>query len=201
MKKLIVAVLIVGTFIMYSFTHRGSNSAALVSVPTVDTGTVANVVTPTAAGASNSPPASTAASLAAIVTTTPTPADPNSDATAASAPPTPTPRPAPTIVPTPTSPPGSAFKDGTYTGTVADAQWGYVQVKAVISQGRIATVQFLQFPSDRSRSQRINAYADPVLINEAIQAQSAQVDIITGATDSSEAFIQSLSDALTRAQA
>lgn len=201
MRKFIVAVLIVGTFVMYSFTHRGPNSAALVSVPTVDPGAVASVVTPTAAGASSVPPTSTTADVAAIVTSTPTPADPNPKTIAASAPPTPTPRPTPVIVPTPTAPAGAGLKDGSYTGSVADAQWGYVQVKAVISQGRIANVQFLQYPSDRSRSQRINAYADPVLINEAIQAQSAQVDIITGATDSSEAFIQSLSDALSQAQA
>lgn len=95
----------------------------------------------------------------------------------------------------------SGYKDGTYTGSVADAQWGYVQVQATIQGGRIATVQFLQYPNDRSRSIEINSYADPQLINEAIQAQSAQVDIVTGATDSSEAFVQSLSDALSQAHA
>ena len=47
----------------------------------------------------------------------------------------------------------------------------------------------------------INSYADPQLISEAIQAQSATVDIVTGATDSSEAFMQSLSDALSQAKA
>jgi uncharacterized protein with FMN-binding domain len=48
---------------------------------------------------------------------------------------------------------------------------------------------------------RINEEADPQLISEAIQAQSANVDIVTGATDTSEAFIQSLTDALSQAQA
>lgn len=47
----------------------------------------------------------------------------------------------------------------------------------------------------------INSYADPQLISEAIQAQSATVDVVTGATGSSEAFIQSLSDALSQAKA
>ncbi len=65
-------------------------------------------------------------------------------------------------------------------------------MKAVISQGKITDIQFLQYPSDRSRSVRINSYADPVLRSEALQAQSAQVDVVSGATDSSEAFIQSL---------
>lgn len=91
------------------------------------------------------------------------------------------------------------YKDGTYTGSVTDAQWGYVQVQAVIQHGAITNVRFLQYPNDRSRSIDINSYADPQLISEAIQAQSAQVDVVTGATDSSDAFIQSLNDALSHA--
>jgi uncharacterized protein with FMN-binding domain len=59
----------------------------------------------------------------------------------------------------------------------------------------------LQYPNERERSVEINGYADPQLTQEAIQAQSAQVDIVTGATDTSEAFMQSLNDALTQAQA
>jgi uncharacterized protein with FMN-binding domain len=76
-----------------------------------------------------------------------------------------------------------------------------VQVQVVIQAGKIADVKFLEFPSDRVRSQLINQYADPQLVSEAIQAQSAQVDIITGATDTSFAFMQSLADALAKAQA
>lgn len=100
-----------------------------------------------------------------------------------------------------TSSSSGRYKDGSYTGSVADAQWGYVQVKAIIKNGKITDVQWLQYPSDRSRSQYINSVADPELTSEAIQAQSAQVDAITGATDSSDAFMQSLSDALSQAQA
>jgi uncharacterized protein with FMN-binding domain len=100
---------------------------------------------------------------------------------------------------TPTS--GQTYKDGTYTGNVADAQWGVVQIQTTIKNDKITSVQFLQYPNDRSRSVEINGYADPILVNEAIQAQSANVDIVSGATDSSEAFIQSLSNALSQAQA
>jgi uncharacterized protein with FMN-binding domain len=95
----------------------------------------------------------------------------------------------------------TTYKDGSYTGSPADAQWGTIQVKAIISGGRIADVQFLQYPNERSRSVLINTYADPQLTQEAIQAQSAQVDIVSGATDTSEAFMQSLGDALSQAQA
>ena len=102
---------------------------------------------------------------------------------------------------TATSTPSSRYKDGSYTGSVADAQWGYIQVKAIIKNGKITDVQFLQYPNERERSVEINSYADPQLTSEAIQVQSAQVDYISGATDSSEAFMQSLSDALSQAQA
>jgi uncharacterized protein with FMN-binding domain len=83
---------------------------------------------------------------------------------------------------------------------VADAQWGVVQVQVVIQNGKIINVQFLQYPNERNRSVEINSYADPILVNEAIQAQSAKVDIVSGATDTSQAFIQSLSNALSQAQ-
>jgi uncharacterized protein with FMN-binding domain len=95
----------------------------------------------------------------------------------------------------------SLYKDGSYTGKVADAQWGDVQVKAIIKSGKITDVQFLQYPNNDRRSQQINQYATPRLTQEAIQVQSAQVDIITGATLTSRAFIESLSDALSQAKA
>ncbi len=118
----------------------------------------------------------------------------------------PTPLPGVTATPatnsTPTNnPSGSSYKDGTYTGSVADAQWGLVQVQAVIQNGKITNVQFLQYPNERNRSIEINNYADPQLVSEAIQAQNAQVDIVSGATDTSEAFIQSLSNVISQARA
>lgn len=94
---------------------------------------------------------------------------------------------------------GGSYKDGTYTGSVADAFYGNVQVQAVIQGGRIVNVTFLQYPNDNSNSQEINSQATPLLRQEAIQAQSAQVDTITGATDTSMAFIQSLTAALAQA--
>ena len=83
---------------------------------------------------------------------------------------------------------------------MTDAVWGNVQVQVVIQNGKMIKVQFLEYPNDRNRSIEINTYADPILCNEAIQAQSANVDTVTGATDSSDAFIQSLTDALAQAQ-
>ncbi|BCL79282.1 FMN-binding protein [Ktedonobacteria bacterium brp13] len=94
-----------------------------------------------------------------------------------------------------------SYKDGSYTGSVADAFYGNIQVKAIIQNGKIKDVQFLQYPNDRDRSIMINSYADPQLTTEAIQAQNANVSIVTGATDTSDAFIQSLTNALSQAKA
>jgi uncharacterized protein with FMN-binding domain len=93
----------------------------------------------------------------------------------------------------------AAYKDGQYTGSVADAFYGYIQVLAIIKSGQITDVQFLQHPSDNPNSVSINQQAMPYLKQEALQAQSPNVNIISGATDTSQAFIQSLSSALSSA--
>lgn len=91
------------------------------------------------------------------------------------------------------------YKDGTYTGPVTDAYYGNVEVEAVISGGKLTDVIFLQHPSDRSTSVRINNQAMPILTREAIAAQSASVDTVSGATETSQAFKRSLSAALSSA--
>jgi uncharacterized protein with FMN-binding domain len=95
----------------------------------------------------------------------------------------------------------SQLKDGTYTGDAADAVYGNIQVQAVIQGGKLTDVIFLQSPNDRSASREINSQATPMLKQEAISAQSAQVDGVSGATDSSQAFVQSLGSALKQASA
>jgi uncharacterized protein with FMN-binding domain len=154
MKKVALAALIIGSFILFSLIYNQTNNAILPPTTTASAGS---------SGRSSSANA------------TPAPAG--------------------------TTAPGTLYKDGTYTGSVADAQWGNIQVQAVIQNGKITTITFLQYPNERDRSVRINNEADPQLVSEAIQAQSANVDTITGATDTSEAFIQSLTDALSQARA
>jgi uncharacterized protein with FMN-binding domain len=91
------------------------------------------------------------------------------------------------------------YVDGTYTGIAADAYYGNIQVEAVISGGKLANVVFLQSPNDRSTSRYINQQAMPELKAEAIQAQSANVSGVSGASDSSAAFKESLASALSKA--
>jgi uncharacterized protein with FMN-binding domain len=95
----------------------------------------------------------------------------------------------------------AGFADGTFTGPSADAYYGQVQVQAVVQNGQIVTIKVLQYPSDRRTSVAINRQALPMLRDEAISAQSPNVDIISGATLTSEAFIQSLTAALRGARA
>lgn len=111
----------------------------------------------------------------------------------------PTPGQAPLQTPVPAATPQGRYKNGTYVGSIADAFYGNVQVQVTIFGGNITDVTFLQYPSDRSTSRMINSQAMPYLIQEAIQAQSAQVDGVSGATATSGAFIQSLQSALSQA--
>src|SRR5579859_658949 len=106
----------------------------------------------------------------------------------------------PTASPTPTATTQSQYKDGTFTGSVEDAFYGNFQVAAVISGGKLTDVQFLQYPNDRGTSIQINAYAMPILRSEALQAQSAQVDTVSSASQSSGAFVKSLDNALQQAR-
>ncbi len=105
----------------------------------------------------------------------------------------------PAATPAPQKPAG-IYADGSYTGSPADAYYGTVQVKAVVKNGQLADVQFLQYPNTHSNSVYINSQAMPLLTQEAIQAQSAQIDGVSGATFTSQAFQQSLVSALALAK-
>jgi len=94
---------------------------------------------------------------------------------------------------------GLAYKDGSFTGQTFDAYYGPVQVQANVTGGHIVSVDVLQFPKDRRTSRYINSQALPMLKSEVISAQTTQVDIISGATLTSQAFIRSLRTALKQA--
>ena len=95
--------------------------------------------------------------------------------------------------------PKSGFKDGSYAGPATDPYYGNVQAQAVIVSGQLTDVKFLQYPNDRRTSQQISMNAMPILKSEAIKSQSANVDIVSGATQTSEAFRKSLAAALAQA--
>lgn len=113
---------------------------------------------------------------------------------------TPVPTSVSTSAPVPTPIARGQYKDGSYTGDSVDAYYGNVQVKAIITNGKITDVQFLDYPHDRNTSIRINSQAMPYLTTEAIQAQNANVDTISGATATSGGFRASLQSALNKAK-
>jgi uncharacterized protein with FMN-binding domain len=92
------------------------------------------------------------------------------------------------------------YKDGTYTGIVADAFYGKLQAVAVIQNGALTDITFPQYPTN-GHSGRVSSQALPVLKQEAIAAQSANINVVSGATQDSQAFQQSLASALAQAKA
>ncbi len=88
---------------------------------------------------------------------------------------------------------------GQLTGNPVQIPFGTVQVQVTMKNGTITDVQALQMPSDRGHTAQISAYAAPQLRSEALQAQSAQIDSISGATYTSYGYQQSLQSALDQA--
>ncbi|AEM85281.1 FMN-binding protein [Streptomyces violaceusniger] len=101
--------------------------------------------------------------------------------------------------PAPTGHTSSGGATGSYTGDVSDTAYGPVQVAVTLSHGRITAVKALRTPSDRPRSQQIASYAVPRLTQEALNAQSAHIDAVSGATYTSEGYTRSLQSALDKA--
>ncbi|MGW7683114.1 FMN-binding protein [Kribbella sp. NPDC054772] len=104
--------------------------------------------------------------------------------------------PVPTPSTEPSSTPSSSTASATVTGQVAQTQWGPVQVQLTVQSGKITAVNVVQYPNGNHRDAEINDYALPILINETVQAQSAQIDMVSGATVTSDGYIRSLQSAL-----
>jgi uncharacterized protein with FMN-binding domain len=100
----------------------------------------------------------------------------------------------------PTPQPRGQYKDGTYLGNSEFAYYGNIQIKVVVKNGKINDIVFLDHPKDNRTSNFINSQAMPMLIAEAISAQNANIDIISGASYSSGAFQKSLESALNQAK-
>jgi uncharacterized protein with FMN-binding domain len=87
----------------------------------------------------------------------------------------------------------------TVTGSVASTRWGPVQVSITVTDGKITAVDVPQYPTGNGKDRQINASALPILTKETISAQSADIDMVSGATVTSEGYVQSLQSALDQA--
>jgi len=170
----IVSVLVVLGFVLY-FILNGQNSATVAGTPA---GTTADL---------------TGNQTAATPTGTP-PADQGSQ-TAAN-PPAQTPPASGTGTKTSTG----QYKDGTYTGPIVDAVYGQIQVVATIQGGKLVDTNCPVYPMDGGHTIQVSRTALPQLKQEAIASQSANVDIVSGATQTSQGYQQSLAAALAQAK-
>jgi len=107
---------------------------------------------------------------------------------------------------TTTAPPATRTTPTTRAGAVRtvdgdpfDNRYGTVQVRVSLRGTQITGITALQMPFDRERSAEISQQAEPLLLQEALQAQSAQIDIIGGASYTSQSYAQSLQSALDKA--
>jgi uncharacterized protein with FMN-binding domain len=95
---------------------------------------------------------------------------------------------------------GATTGDGTsaaktYTGDAVQTQWGVVQVQITVENGKVTASDAIQHPTG-GHNDGINAYAVPILNSEAVSAQSANIDSVSGATVTSNGYTESLQSAL-----
>jgi uncharacterized protein with FMN-binding domain len=74
-----------------------------------------------------------------------------------------------------------------------------VQVQLTVADGTITDVTVVEYPTSNSKDREINARALPILVKETLSAQSAEIDMVSGATYTSDGYVTSLQSALDQA--
>jgi uncharacterized protein with FMN-binding domain len=101
----------------------------------------------------------------------------------------------PTVTATPTSTTRRASAR-TATGEAVSTPYGDAQVRVTVKAGKIVKIQALELQGNDPRSVQISSYAEPILRQEALAAQSASIDAVSGASFTSESYTESLKSAL-----
>ncbi len=94
----------------------------------------------------------------------------------------------------------SSSANKTYTGSSVDTRWGPIQVAITVAGSEITKVSVPVYPDGNRRDEEINSYALPILTSATIDAQSAQIDMVSGATVTSVGYLDSLQSALDEAR-
>ncbi len=94
---------------------------------------------------------------------------------------------------------GGSSASGTFAGDTTQTRYGPVQVQITVANGKITDVTALQLTNSDGRSVQISQQAAPILRQEALQAQSAQIQSVSGATFTSEGYTTSLQSAIDKA--
>ncbi|MFI9646150.1 FMN-binding protein [Streptomyces sp. NPDC052040] len=92
--------------------------------------------------------------------------------------------------------PGTPSGPRSVTGDTVQTRWGPVRVRVTVEGGRLTDVTAVAYPQGNPHDQEINSYALPALRREALTAQSADIDMVSGATYTSTGYRQSLQSAL-----
>ena len=93
----------------------------------------------------------------------------------------------------------AAAGTSSYAGDAASTKYGPVQVEITVANGTVTDVSVIDYPSGNGKDQQINARALPVLVQETLDAQSATIDMVSGATYTSDGYTESLQSALDQA--
>ncbi len=102
--------------------------------------------------------------------------------------------------PAPAAAAAPAATSGTFTGSAVQTPYGPVQVQVTVSNGKVTAAKAVAYPSGGGRDQQINGYAIPILNSEAVSASSASIQMVSGATFTSNGYINSLQSALDQAK-
>jgi uncharacterized protein with FMN-binding domain len=94
---------------------------------------------------------------------------------------------------------GSTSSTKTYDGDTVQTRWGPVQVRITVQDGKITAAEAIVYPNGNHEDQEINSFALPVLGQEAVQQQSADIDMVSGATVTSQGYLSSLQSAIDQA--
>lgn len=92
------------------------------------------------------------------------------------------------------------LKNGTFNGDSVQTRFGTIKVAITVNGGKITDVNFVALPSDDMRSEQISSQASPLLESQTITAQSAEIDGVSGATYTSQGYVESLQSAIDAAR-
>src|SRR3954470_23866019 len=184
MRRIVTTLLSTITAVVLLFSYHTST----------DSGSPSVVATSGGGSAPGYPPETSTTPTPSATPTAPSGSGPGDDGTtgddgAAAATPTPT-------ATASAAPKAQSSATKTYTGDAVDTRWGPVQVQITVAGGKVTDAQAVVYPSNNMRDVEINNYALPILAQEAVTAQSAHIDVISGATVTSDGYITSLQSAL-----
>jgi uncharacterized protein with FMN-binding domain len=99
----------------------------------------------------------------------------------------------------------AAYGTKTVTGssvpvTEGFSRFGNVQVQVTVSNGKITKLVAVDYPNADPQSAEISQYSIPVLGQEVLQAQGTNIDVVSGATYTTQAYAQSVQAALDKAK-